>query len=62
MSAPDVPSISTDQIAQVLQRTELGVALWRAATFEAIAEVQQARIAELEQQKAPAATPEQPGE
>lgn len=54
MSQPTV--VSTDLVVSVLIRTEHGRAMWRAAQFEALAEVQHERIAQLEQQH-PAPTP-----
>lgn len=43
--------VAPEQVVQVLQRTELGAALWRAALWEAVAEAQRTRIADLELQR-----------
>ncbi|QJY46647.1 hypothetical protein [Pseudonocardia broussonetiae] len=48
-------TVSPERIVAILQRTELGAAMWRAATYEAISEVQAERISELERQHGPAA-------
>lgn len=54
---PDQPmTVPPEYVVDVLCRTDLGKALWRGAQFEALAEIQHARIAELEKQKAPAAS------
>ncbi len=45
---PDQITVPPEHVVEVLGRTEMGRALWRAATFEALAEVQQQRIDELE--------------
>lgn len=49
-------SVPPEYVVDVLCRTELGKALWQGAQYQALAEIQHARIAELEKQKAPAAT------
>lgn len=48
--------VPPEYVVDVLCRTELGKALWQSAQFEALAEIQHTRIAELEKQKAPAAS------
>jgi len=51
------PSPDPNKIVDRLCRTELGLALWRAAVAEETAEVYRARVEQLEQQKSPAAAP-----
>lgn len=58
---PEPTSIPLEYSVEVLCRSELGKALWQAAQLGALAELQHARIAELEKQKAPAAEPETGG-
>lgn len=52
-------TVPPEHVVDVLCRTDLGKALWRAAQYEALAEIQHARIAELEQ--APTYPPTDPG-
>ena len=51
----DQTSVSPDRVVERLCRTELGLALWRACVAEEMVNVLQDRIAQLEQQKSPAA-------
>lgn len=51
---PESMTVPPEYVVDVLCRTDLGKALWRGAQFEALAEIQHARIVELEKQKAPA--------
>jgi hypothetical protein len=55
-SSSDPTGVSPDpnKIVDRLCRTELGLALWRAAVAEETAEVYRARVEQLEQQKSPA--------
>lgn len=52
---PEHMPIPPEHVFAVLCRTEHGRAMWRAAQYEALAEIQQERIEALERQKAPAA-------
>lgn len=56
MSKAEPTSVPLEYSIEVLCRSELGKALWQAAQLGALAEIQHARITELEKQKAPAAT------
>lgn len=47
--------VSPDNIVERLCRTELGLALWRAAVAEETVEIFRSRIEHLEQQKSPSA-------
>lgn len=53
---PEPMTVPPEYVVDVLCRTDLGKAMWRGAQFEALAEVQRARIAELEKQRTPAVT------
>jgi hypothetical protein len=58
MAAPtDGPRVPPEAVLDCLTRTELGSALWRAAHFEALSEIQAKRIAELESQTAAPTVP-----
>jgi hypothetical protein len=48
-------AVSPDKVVERLCRTELGLALWRAAIAEETVDVLRERITQLEQQKSPAA-------
>lgn len=47
----DLPTVPPERVVQILCRSELGAALWRAASFEAINEVLAERVDQLEQQR-----------
>lgn len=53
--------VPPEYAVDVLCRTELGKALWQAAQLGALAEIQHARIAELEQRQT-AGVPPTPGD
>lgn len=44
----DEMRVPPEAVLDILTRTELGSAMWRAAHFEALSEIQARRIAELE--------------
>ena len=56
---PEQPAATPDpnKIVDRLCRTELGLALWRAAVAEETVEVYRARVEQLEQQNSPAVAP-----
>jgi hypothetical protein len=47
---PELPSIPSEQVVQILCRDPLGAALWRAAAAEALNEILAQRVEQLEQQ------------
>jgi hypothetical protein len=53
-SDPSGPTPDPNKIVDRLCRTELGLALWRAAVAEETAEMWRARVEQLEQQRSPA--------
>ena len=57
-AAPSTPAgpaaVTPERVVEILQRTELGAALWRAAVNEALVEMYQARVEQLERLHAPA--------
>ena len=54
---PSGPTPDPNKIVDRLCRTELGLALWRAAVAEETVEVYRTRVEQLEQQKSPATAP-----
>lgn len=46
----DLPAVPPERVVQILCRTELGEALWRAAANEALVEVLAERVEQLEKQ------------
>jgi hypothetical protein len=61
VTKPSGPVVSPQAVLEVLMRSELGSALWRAAHFEALSEILSARIAELETQTMAPTEPPSPG-
>lgn len=57
MPETPMPAVDPEYVVGVLCRSEIGKALWRAAQFEALAEVLVSRVDELETQRTPDPTP-----
>lgn len=57
-SGPDLDRVSVERVLEILQRTELGSALVRAAIAEASVELMQQRIDQLERRQIPTDTRE----